>query len=385
MERLETISQYAQIIPRSGGGSGDTGYGQNVAVTDSYMAVSAIRYDADQQVNSGCIFLYDLDAQGIPIESSVQVITASDSGYGYLFGDPVKIIDNYLITASLGQGRSGGQVYIYDLDNDLAEIIIPSPTRDAGQRFGCSIDMTEDKQFLFVGALGIDTDVSASGVVYCYSLTDDGYELYHVLDSPWPTQDAGFGRYVEVTDTQLIVGSLNTSIVFAFDLLTLQIEDVMGLGLSPAIDGVGAPIDVYEDVMVIGAKDSFGGYGCALVYHNSSESDWIFQGLVFDRSLSSSSSGISVSVDDEYIVMTPKSAYSDNLQGQGSVTLYSYTASSDGIDLEYESTLIVDNGKPGDFFGKRVALGNGNLYSTSLYDDNINGIDSGSVYVIPLS
>jgi len=31
------------------------------------------------------------------------------------------------------------------------------------------------------------------------------------------------------------------------------------------------------------------------------------------------------------------------------------------------------------------SVDNGNLYSTALYDDNSNGVDAGSVYVIPLA
>ena len=383
MGNLTTVSNYTQVIPESTGGAGDTGYGQNIAVTEDFMAISAIRYDALGLENSGCVYLYELYKDGTPIESSLQVITPSDLQPGDLFGDPIKIVDDYLITASFTKGS--GQIYIYDLSNDLSETIISSPSSTPDERFGCSFDLSEDKQYLFVGALGSDSIASSSGAVYCYSLADSGYELYTVLESPRPIPDAGFGRYVEVTSDQLIVGSQNSSTVFVFDIATLTLDDVIGLGLPKAIDGLGVPIDVYDDVMVIGARDSFRGLGCALVYQCDENSDWSFQGLVFDRSFSSSGSGISVSVDDQYIAISPKNSLSDTSEDQGLVTLYSYTDTASGLQLDYNSTFIVDNGEPGDFFGKRLTLDNGNLYSTALYDDNSNGIDSGSMYIIPLA
>jgi len=42
MRNLTTALNYIQVIPKSSGGSGDTGYGQNIAVSEQYMAVSAM-------------------------------------------------------------------------------------------------------------------------------------------------------------------------------------------------------------------------------------------------------------------------------------------------------------------------------------------------------
>ena len=168
-----------------------------------------------------------------------------------------------------------------------------------------------------------------------------------------------------------------------FDLLTLEVEDVVG-SFNPYIDGFGVPIDVHEDVMVIGARDSFGGLGCAFVYYNEDGTDWVYQGLVYDKSFSSAGLGISVSVDDEHIAVSPKQTFFAGVPDQGSVVLYDYAVSDDVLDLAYNSTIAVDNGAEGDFFGKRVTLDNGNLYSTALYDDTIGGVDSGSVYVLPM-
>ena len=382
MKPLTTTSQYEQIIPSSTGGSNDTGYGQNVAVNETYMAVSAVRYDVNGLNDSGCIYLYRLDEDGIPIEDSVTIISPSDAAADDLFGDPIKIIDNLLVTASFC--KNSGEVYIYDLENNLSETIITAPS-NSDYRFGCSFDMTADKQRLFIGSLGSDTSVAGSGVVYCYNLTNDGYELYNVIKPPVPIQNGGFGRYVEVSGDQLIIGSQNVSTVYVFDAYTLQLEDLIGASLPKFIDGLGVPIDVYNDVMVIGARDSFGGRGCGLVYQQENENNWMFQGIIFDKTLTSQGSGISVSIDENHIAISPKNTLFGAVSDQGSVTLYSYSHSNNGLDIKYESTYITDNGEPGDFFGKRVTLENGNLYSTALYDDNQNGTDAGSVYIIPIS
>jgi hypothetical protein len=218
-------------------------------------------------------------------------------------------------------------------------------------------------------------------------LTDGGiYELYHVLKPPMATVNAGFGRYIELSDDQLIIGSQNSNILYVFDTLSLVIEDVI---LPPKLGGptpgFGVPVDVYEDVMVVGARTSCRGLGCAIVYQNVDGDDWIFQGYVLDKSSSSSELGISVSVGDGIIAVSPKNSNIYGNQGQGSATIYEYSYSSTGIDLSYNSTIAIDNGEAGDFFGKRLSIDNGNLYSTALYDDNSNGVDAGSVYVIPLA
>ena len=71
------------------------------------------------------------------------------------------IVDDYLITAPFTKSR--GQTYIYDLSNEHSEPIISSPSSTPDERFACSFDFSEDKQYLFVGALGIDTSTTSSG------------------------------------------------------------------------------------------------------------------------------------------------------------------------------------------------------------------------------
>ena len=386
MKSVTTVTDYSYLVPNSGGDMSDLSFGQNIAVSDSYMAISVIRHDSsdsNKSENSGAVYLYSLDSSGVPIVSTLRVVTPTDGSPGDLFGDPVKIVGSSLVTSS-PFSSGAGKVYIYDLeDPGLGETILSPQTGSSGDRFGCSFDMTEDGQFLFVGALGSDEFQTDAGAVYCYSLTETGYELYHILEPPRAIADLGFGRYIEVTDDQLVVGSQDGQAVFMFDLLTLEVEDVVG-SFNPYIDGFGVPIDIHEDVMVIGARDSFGGLGCAFVYYNEDGTDWVYQGLVYDKSFSSAGLGISVSVDDEHIAVSPKQTFFAGVPDQGSVVLYDYAVSDDVLDLAYNSTIAVDNGAEGDFFGKRVTLDNGNLYSTALYDDTISGVDSGSVYVLPM-
>jgi len=77
-----------------------------------------------------------------------------------------------------------------------------------------------------------------------------------------------------------LVTPQNNSTVFVFDIVTLQIKDLIGVGLPIAIDGPGVPIDDYDDIIVIGSRDSFQVLGCAFVYQSDEYSDLSFQGLV---------------------------------------------------------------------------------------------------------
>ena len=385
MTTVTTVTDYSYVVPDSGGDMSNLSFGQNIAVSDSYMAVSAIRHDSSDSnkfENSGAIYLYSLDSSGLPIEGTLRVVAPTDGSPGDLFGDPLKIVGSSLVTSSFASGA--GKIYIYDLeDPGLGETILTPQNGRPGDRFGCSFDMTEDGQFLFVGALGSDEFQADAGAVYCYTLTETGYELYHILEPPRAIIDEGFGRYIEVAGDQLIVSSMERQAVYVFDLLTLEVEDVVG-SVNPYISGFGVPIDVYEDVMVIGARESFRGLGCAFVYYNEDGTNWVYQGLVYDESFSSMGVGISVSVDDEHIAVSPRQTFFDRVYAQGSVVLYDYAVIDGVLDLTYNSTIAVDNGDVGDFFGKRVTLDNGNLYSTALYDDTVGGVDSGSVYVLPV-
>lgn len=78
MANLPTVSNCTQFIPESAGVAGETGDGQNISVTEENMAISAIRYNPLGLENSGCVYLYELDQDGTPIDSSLQVIKPSD-------------------------------------------------------------------------------------------------------------------------------------------------------------------------------------------------------------------------------------------------------------------------------------------------------------------
>lgn len=378
------IENYSFIAPTSSG-KRDVGYGQNIAVNDSYMAVGAIRYDQGGKPNSGVVYVYPLDEAGIPMSSEAIEIVPSSSRSGDLFGDPVRLIGSNLITASITKG--GGAVYIYDLSTSPpTEMIITEVSSTPGDLYGSGMDMADDGSHLFIGACKSDQYALDAGIVYCYRINENGsYEHYATIRPPTAGKEAGFGRYIEATDTQILIGSQNSNVVHVYDIHTLAHIDSIWLGPHGDINGFGVPIDVYEDIAVIGARDSFGGIGCAVVFQINPEGKWIYQGIVYDQSLSSRGLGITVSVMDGLIATAPKESIINGNVNQGSVVFYEYTRESEGITLDYIGTFSPDSSETGDFFGKRITLENGLLYATSLYDDNLNGTDAGGVYIIPLN
>jgi len=108
-------------------------------------------------------------------------------------------------------GEASGAVYIYRKTQEgytLETTLHPlTPSPQAG--FGISLDITPDSMLLAVGSVRPDEAGMEAGKFYLFTLEDSGYQEALIRNSPIPTPGALFGRSICLDPTQqkLYVGT----------------------------------------------------------------------------------------------------------------------------------------------------------------------------------
>lgn len=257
---------------------------------------------------------------------------------------------NYGESVATGQGKlvigapntnNVGRVYVYNLDG-TNEIIINPPTTEPGQRFGTSVAIGDD--LIIVGAsakdIGTLTDV---GTVYVYNL--NGTLLNTIVPPefiPGTTTSArtlfsGFGFSVAVGENRIVVGQPNFRIASN------------SIGIAWVFDTSGVLL-----------------------------SQLIIRGTVYGLSGDLIRCGESVSVGSGRIVVGSPGGTIDESnkyrRGMGLVALYDI----DGVPIK---TIKASDGRPQDFYGGSVSVGNGKIVIGSRDNNVLGRAGCGAVYI----
>lgn len=140
------------------------------------------------------------------------------------------------------------------------------------------------------------------------------------------------------------------------------------LGMSVSIDG---------NRVVAGAIYNGGNAGSAYLYERGAYGNWIETKLIASDAAPNDTYGFSVSIDaDRIIIGSP--ADDDNGRFTGAAYIYERDANGNWN----ETKLVASDSVAGDYFGNSVSIsGDRAIVGAYLDDDNINGINAGSVYV----
>ncbi len=149
-----------------------------------------------------------------------------------------------------------------------------------------------------------------------------------------------------------------------------------------ATDGVagdwfGISVSIKDDIIFVGADadDNENGVNAGSVYvfrHN--DSSWIQQNkLLASDGTANDYFGRYVSLDTDYAVIG--AYYDDDITGSA------YVFKRDGLAWIEEDKLTASDGAPGDYFGISTSIYGDYVIVGAYRDDNINGIDAGSVYI----
>jgi hypothetical protein len=216
-------------------------FGAAVAITDDYVAISAIGEDnATTDAAHGIVYVYSTTDWSLVYTMTRIGIDTNPPQY---FGRDLRFNSTHLFVVDNG-GTSIGRLYAYRLSDGGLDYIIDDPnvySTAANDFFGIgsnltanlstSLDVTDS--YIIAGAQGEedpDTGASNAGVAYVFDASD-GSLIYTFTNPNWYSDDGGvsdaFGSSVAINDRYAIVGasgeettdgSLPQKAVYIFDL-----------------------------------------------------------------------------------------------------------------------------------------------------------------------
>jgi len=182
----------------------DDRFGWTMAVSDEKLVVSATRDDYNGILNSGAVYVYDIN----DLTSEPTKLRAFDGAAQDQLGSSVDVsADKIVVGASSDDdhGSASGSVYVFDA-NDLSAQPTKLTAFDAaqGDGFGVSVSINSDK--IVVGATGDDDNGSTSGSVYVYDASDLSAQPTKLTAFDGAASDY-FGAPVLIVDDKIIVGA----------------------------------------------------------------------------------------------------------------------------------------------------------------------------------
>lgn len=373
-------------------------FGATVAISGGAVLVGASRSDA-AAADAGAAYLFERNAGGADAWGEMQRITASDPADEDFYGSAVALDGGTAVVGAVrddGAGPSSGAAYVLapcggDAGewSETTEILNPDAADYDG--FGNAVDVSDE-----ILAVGVQEDDNGGGSVYLFGRNQGGADVWgqvgrltgsDVGTFPW----LWFGCSVGISGDTVVVGaSARDSYTGAAYLFTRNHGGPDAWGevtkLTRAVsqsDWYGGAVALDGDVAVVGAHRHTGTLaqeGAAYVFgRNSGGPDsW---GLVTPLAPSVPSNygkfGTSIAVDGDLIVVGAPDTHSVN---EGSVYVFARNQGGPGAWGEV-ARVTASDGDPLDVFGTSVALSGGTLVVGAPYDDTVNGMNTGSVYV----
>ena len=346
-------------------GKPDTRFGWSVAISSSKIVIG-VPYDRTNGIDSGCVYIYDLDG------SNEIKITPSDGTFHDYFGWSVAVSNSKIVVGAYNKnanGRNSGCVYIYDLDG-TNEIKLTPSDGVADDYFGYSVAVSNTK--LVVGAYGKNVNGPNSGCVYIYDL--DGSNEIKLTPAKSEAYDF-FGFSVAVSDTKIAVGAYgnDTQGPSSGCAYIYELDGSKGIKIT-ASDGVyndyfGYSVAVSDTKIVVGTPYSRSkglDSGCAYIYnlYGAGEIKLVASdGAAYDNF------GIDVSISDTKIVV----GACDKGCAIGSAYIYELDGSN---EIKFISPSNIAS-----YFGHSVAATDAEIVIGTYGDRNNNGRDSGCAYI----
>ena len=306
-------------------------FGTSVAILGD-MAVIGAPFDDDKGDNSGSVYVYARDENGVWGEQAKLV--ADDGASGDLFGWSVAISENAVVIGASNDkndnSSGSGSVYIFARDGNRGGWVQQSKLvpDDGASRFGNSVSISGDT--VVAGAVGGNYDNSGNGVepytgsayVYARDENSEWSQQAKFVDDDPERAELGFGLHpnlfgssVSISGNTAVIGAPSsgalasysaTAFIFVrneqgiWSLKTkLRREDVIFFGKSVSISG---------DTMVIGGFPPLSWHCCAqsaYVFVRDSDGEWIEQGRLDPGSNNSVNNnfGRSVSISGDTVVV----------------------------------------------------------------------------------
>ena len=307
--------------------------------------------------------------------STENKITASDADVEDRFGESVAVGNGRIVVGAPGDdGNGGGQgsAYIYNLDR-TNETKITASDGAGGDQFGSSVAVGSGR--IVVAA---PSDDSGRGAAYIFDF--NGTQLAKITASDAAEYDF-FGRSVAVGNNRIVVGATGDD-DDGFASGSAYIYDLDGTQLAKITASDGAAYDNFGSGVAVGCGRIVVGSPGDDDNGSDSGSAYIFDldGTQLAKITASDAAGgeyfgNKVAIGNGRIVVgSPQD--DDN----GSFSGSAYIFDLDGTQL---AKITASDGAADDYFGREVAVGSGRIV-VGAYGDDDNGNTSGSAYIFDL-
>lgn len=180
---LYSLDNTGDVAPvytfNSPSGVADDGFGRVVALSGSFLAISAPRSDTGAN-EAGCVYAYEFDRPlspdaglpSLPFSLNRKTIPNPSPASGDLFGSSLALFGNRLVVgceADNTGATNSGSAYVYNVDGinpSASLVVIPNPGPAKDDRFGCSVAVSGN--IVVVGASQNDGPTPDRGIAYVY-------------------------------------------------------------------------------------------------------------------------------------------------------------------------------------------------------------------------
>ena len=388
--------------PNAYGTSADDKFGASISQSDNYIVIGCPDEDDAIANNAGKVYIFDSSTFAL-----LQTLDNPDtSGTSDNFGFKVSTTDTYTAVTCLRYDDGGdfdsGIVYVYNPSTGALLTTIHNPNAygtKVSDWFGYGLDITDT--YLVASAINEDEgagipDVN-SGKVYIFDISNGN--LLNTIDNPnvynTPRYDS-FGYDIAITNNYVLVatqweGDADGSTVYMFNISTgatihtIANPNAFGTGKN---DGFGISISLTDTYFAIGAynEDEVGFTSSGVVYVFDTITGSLLQTIANPNVSGDSGNdffGTEVSLDGNILaVSTP----TEDDGGNDSGTVYVFNPSSGALIDTIDNPN--DYGTPAnDYFGGGYAgidVFNSKIAISGYREDDAGGLDSGKVYIFSL-
>ena len=367
-------------------GTDEDAFGRCVSIDGDYAVIGTPHND-DNGENSGSAYIFKNNGSNWVQQ---QKLTASDAAESDLFGYYVSISGNHVIVGAPyndDNGDMSGSAYIFK--NIGAQWIeqqkITASDGAASDLFGF---VSINGEYAIIGAPYDDDIGSNTGSIYIYKFDGVSWTEQQKLHASDTSSFIGFGTTVNINDEYAIIGApfkddlgSNSGCVYVFKNNEENWIENQKLTASDGVtdDLFGRCVSMDGGYIAIGApKDDDNKENSGSVYlFKNNDSGWAEEQKItaFDGD-ANDTFGNCVSIDENQLIVG-----AENSDGFEIDTGSAYIFKCDGANWVEEEKFTASDSETEDFFGETVSIfGNFAIVGAGL-DDNINGVDAGSVYI----
>jgi hypothetical protein len=315
--------------------------------------------------------------------TEIQKLLASDSTAGDLFGISISLNEDTILIGAPWDDDNGdysGSAYVFTLSGTTwtQEAKLLALDGEVGDEFGWSVSLDGDTALISAAF-----DDGSRGSTYVFTRTGTTWTQQQKLIASDATANDNFGFSVSLNSDYALIGAdfddyhKGSAYIFTRTGTNWIQQQKLLASDGEADDFFGLSVSLDGDTALIGSLDNHNGEdtGSAYVFTRTG-TNWIQQQklLALDGA-TQDYFGCSVSLDGDAALI---GAYQDDDNGINSGSAYVFNRI--GTTWKQQAKLVALDGAGGDMFGLSVSL-NDDYALIGSYRDDDNGVDSGSAYV----